>query len=739
MLRTLGADLYSAFQDELAGQATAAFLWLVVAFGGGIALFFAWPTDPWVWTGPTIASVGAGLALARRKVDSLIVVVLALVAIGLGWTAAQVRTWYVAAPVIEREIGPLNLAGRVLEVEREPGRIKVILDHVMYEGGGGPKQKPLRVRLSLPGKHGAPRVGEVIMVRAVLRPPERPVVPGGFEYQRYLYFERIGALGYTLAPWKPSQLPIDAKLIVEVRQTIEGLRRSISDRILEVVPGDAGAVLVALVTGEQSLIPEKLQDQYRASGLAHLLSISGLHMTLLAAAVFFIVRRSLALWPYVALRHDLKKIAAWAALAATTFYVLISGMSVPAIRSYIMVAVVIIAIFFDRRVISLRSVALAALALLAIFPEAVIGPSFQMSFLAVIALVAMYEHFRLKPRWRDGDGNLRIGYAAFVYVAALVITDLVAGSVTSVLAAYHFNNVPVYSLVANVTAAPITGMWVMPLGLLSLALMPFGWDGPVLSLMGEGIAFINSIARTVAKWPNAQIHVPPMMPWALVCAIMGVVIICLWRGRLRWVGVVPLMIAILEPWLSAAPNLIIDESGRVVAIHDENGGVALNTDRRDRFVRTVIKERYGASKLRWSASGKQNTDLGIVCDSTACNLTQNETALTLAFSPDAVAEDCGVVKILVAPQMYVDECPDAFVIDRANFRRDGAHAIYLDDGRAKIETVEDFTGDRVWSRKPAKPIPRSATAQAASDHAESTRIDDFEDAAETSSDPATSD
>jgi competence protein ComEC len=716
----------------LAGQANAAFLWFVVAFACGIAMFFAWPSDPWVWTGPAIALVGAALLLVRRKVDELAILILALIAVGLGWSAAQLRTSYVAAPVIEREIGPVNLAGRVLDVEREPGRIKVIMDHVMYDGGGGPKQKPLRVRLSLPGKHGAPRVGEVILVRAVLRPPERPVVPGGFEYQRYLYFERIGALGYTMSPWQHSQLPVDVKFIVEVRQTIEGLRRSISDRILEVVPGDAGAVLVALVTGEQSLIPEKLQDQYRASGLAHLLSISGLHMTLLAAAVFFIVRRSLALWPYVALRYDLKKIAAWAALAATTFYVLISGMSVPAIRAYIMVAVVIIAIFFDRRVISLRSVALAALALLAVFPEALVGPSFQMSFLAVIALVAMYEHFRLKPRWRDADGNLRLGYALGVYVAALVITDLVAGSVTSVLAAYHFNNVPVYSLVANVTAAPITGMWVMPLGLLALALMPFGWDAPVLSLMGEGIALINTIAGTVAAWPNAQIHVPPMMPWALVCAIMGVVIMCLWRGRLRWVGVLPLLIAILQPWLSAAPNLIVDESGRVVAIHDENGGVVLNTDRRDRFVRTVIKERYGASKARWPTSGKQasgtqNANLGLACDVTACNVTQNETSLTVAFSPDAVAEECGAVKFIVAPQMYVDACPGTFVIDRGNLRQNGAHAIYVHDGKAKIETVADFTGDRVWSRKPAK---STNSTNSTSSQTDITRVDDFGNAGE---------
>ncbi|MBL8631539.1 MAG: ComEC family competence protein [Rhodospirillaceae bacterium] len=740
MLRTIGADFYRALRDELTGQANAAFLWFVVAFACGIAMFFAWPTDPWAWTGPLIAGLGVAALVWRRKADPMMALLLAVVAVGLGWSAAQLRTSMVAAPVITREIGPLNLTGRVLDVEREPGRIKVVMDHMRYDGGG-PPEKPQRIRLSLPAKHGAPRVGEVILVRAVLSPPERPVVPGGFEFQRYLFFQRIGALGYTLQPWQRSQLPLDPKLIVEVRQSIEGLRRSISDRILDVIPGDAGAVTVALVTGEQSLIPEKLQDQYRASGLAHLLSISGLHMTLLAAVVFFIVRRALALWSAFALRYDLKRIAAWAALAATTFYVLISGMSVPALRAYIMVAAVITAIFFDRRVISLRSVALAALALLAVFPESVVGASFQMSFLAVIALVAMYEHFRLKPRWRDGDGNLRIGYAIGVYVAALIVTDLVAGSVTSVLAAYHFNQVPVYSLAANVMAAPITGFWVMPLGIVALTLMPFGWDAPVLSLMGEGVAFINTVVVTVAAWPGAQIHVPPMMPWALVCAIAGVVMICLWRGRLRWAGAVPLLIGLAQPWVKDAPNLIVDESGRVLAVQDARGGMALNTDRRDRFVRTVIKERYGASKTRWptvgkEGPGKENADLGLTCDRLACNFTQNKTVLTLAFSRDAITEDCGAASIMIAPQEFVDACGDTFVIDRGNLRAKGGHAIYLSNGRARIETVEDFTGDRVWSRKPkpfAKPTapgPQSGDLQLEDLQPEPTRADDFGNAAE---------
>lgn len=713
--------------DELAAQAGAAFLWLVVAFAAGIALFFAWPTDPWPWLGPVIAAGAVAGLLVRRRLDVAAAIMLPVLAVGLGVTAAQVRVNVVAAPVLDREIGPLDVSGRVRDVRREPGRIRVILDHVSFETDRTTR-KPNRVRLSMPAKHGAPRVGSVIITRAVLSPPERPVVPGGFEYQRYLYFEGIGALGYTLQQWKPYRLPIEPKLILEARQGLEGLRRDISDRILSVVPGDAGAVAVALVTGEQSLITEKQQEAYRASGLVHLLSISGVHMTLLAGVVFMVVRRSLALWPAVALRFDLKKIAAWAALGATTFYVLISGMSVPAVRAYIMVAVVITAIFFDRRVISLRSVALAATALLAIYPEALIGPSFQMSFMAVIALVALYEYARLKPMWRGADGEWTVGKAILIYMAALVVTDLVAGSVTSLFAAYHFNQVPSYSLPANVVAAPVTGLWIMPCALVALALMPFGWDAPVWTLMGAGTAAINSVATTVAQWPGAEVHVPPMTTWAMVCAGFGLIIVCLWRGRLRWVGLVPVVVACVQPWLSVSPDVVIDESGRVIAVSDARGQMALISDRRDRFVRSVIKDRYSISTERWPKAGAENADLGLTCDALGCALVRNDTTVALALTPDAVAEDCGLTQIIIAPSQFVDECRGSFVIDRGNLRRSGSHAVYFRDGRATFETVVDGTGDRVWTRKPAATRSQPTPAP----EPEPARADDFGESADES-------
>ncbi len=716
-IEPLNSTFVLGLRDEVLAQTASAFLWLVVAFAAGIGAFFAWPTDPWPVLGAVVSAGATAGLLARRRLDGVAAIMLAVLAFGLGLTAAQMRVDAVTSPVIEHETGPIVIEGRVFDVEREPGRIRVILERVSFEARGV-SHMPDHVRLSVPARHGAPRVGDVITVKAMLRPPERPVVPGGFEYQRYLFFERIGALGFTIQQWHIKQGSSDAAPR-GLRDRLENLRRDISDRILSAVPGDAGAVAVALVTGEQSLISEPLQEAYRVSGLAHLLSISGLHMSMLAAAVFLLVRRLLALWPYVALRVDLKKVAAGAALTATLFYVLISGLSVPAIRAFIMVAVVILAIFVDRRVVSLRSVGLAAFALLAIYPEALIGPSFQMSFMAVIGLVALYEQFRLRPIWRGPDGELFIFKAALVYVAALAITDLIAGSVTSLFAAYHFNRMPSYSMAANMIATPITGLWVMPTGLLALVLMPLGWDAPVWALMGAGVDAINTLAAWVATWPGAQIHVPPMATWALSSAALGLLVMCLWRGRLRWAGALPVVVAMVQPWMVAPPDMIVDESGRVMAISDSSGRVAMSPSKRDKFVRSVFKSRYGESLERWPSSSQENAALGLRCDGQGCVLKRHNTTVTLALSTIAVAEDCGASDLIIAPQQFDVVCSRSAIIDRGHLYREGAHTITLNDGQVMVESVEDITGERIWSRQP-KPRLRNTVV-------ETTRTEDSSD------------
>jgi competence protein ComEC len=514
--------------------------------------------------------------------------------------------------------------------------------------------------------------------------------------QRFLYFNRIGGVGYSMGRWQVSDTspPLDAQ--ARFRAWSESLRRHIGDRISTIVPGADGAVAAALVNGEQSAIPEEAQEAYRMSGIAHLLSISGVHMMLLAGVVFFVVRRMLALIPVIALRIDTKKAAAAIGLLTTAFYLFISGMSVPAVRSFMMIAVVMAAILLDRSALSLRTIAWAALVLMALYPDAVFGASFQMSFLAVLALIALYEQSWLRISLRNAEGELRLVRIAALYLAGLVVTDVVAGGTTSLFAAYHFNQVPSYSVVTNLLAVPLTGLWIMPIGVLALLLMPFGWDALPLQVMGAGVSLLNDLARTVAAWPGAQFHVPPMRAWIMSLAALGLVFVCLWRGRARWLGLALVLPAMAQPFISAKPDVLVDDSARIWAITDAKGALAFKPGRVGRFVRGAWDERYGKSKTAWPPPDT-------ACDSEGCVLSRDGRKVLLAFTPTALAEDCGAADLIISATASRDICRQGQIIDIIDLRRDGAVAIWLTQDGVQARSVRQSTGNRVWMRGEINP------------------------------------
>ena len=281
-----------------------------------------------------------------------------------------------------------------------------------------------------------------------------------------------------------------------IQERTESVRRTISARVAAVIPErDRPTVLAALIMGAQSAIPQDLQEAYRVSGLAHLLSISGVHMSILTVIVFFVVRRGLALSPTIALRLDTKKVAACAALCMATLYLLVSDMSVPTVRSYLMIGVVLAAILLDRTAISLRSVAWAALLLMAFYPDAVIGASFEMSFMAVIGAgghcraraverVVVRARRRLSACPRVGPDRRGAGRHRHRRRRC-----------DGAFAIYHFNRFATYSMIANLLAAPVTGLWVMPSAMIAMLIMPFGLAAWPLKAMAAGVDMVNGIAR----------------------------------------------------------------------------------------------------------------------------------------------------------------------------------------------------------------------------------------------------
>lgn len=686
----------SGVREEMSKQTGRGFLWLVVAFAAGVALFFSWRFDPHVSFGILFLVVGVTIVVGGSRWVSVQFWGAVIIAVGLGHTSAQIRTWIVNAPILEEEQGPLQLSARVVQADWRPEGNRIVIEDFEIPFLT-PEKTPKRLRLTLPARHGIPTVGSRIVVRAVVRPAGSPVVPDGFQFRRFLYFNGIGGTGYSLGQWQLSQAKPESGWRDSFRSWVEQLRRQVGDRIVDIVSGPDGAVAAALINGEQSAIPQDLQEAYRVSGIAHLLSISGVHMSLLAGIVFFLVRRALAL-TRLAARTDTKKIAACVGLGATGFYLLISGMSIPAVRSFLMVSVVLAAILIDRTDLSLRTLAWAALFLTALYPEAIFGPSFQMSFLAVLSLVALYEQAWLKVKWRDINGGFLLLRAGGIYIAALVVTDLVAGGATALFAAYHFNRLPTYSLIANLAAVPITGAWIMPSGLLGLILMPFGLDNIPFEVMGVGVTLIDDIARTVAAWPGAQFHVPPMSTAVMCIAALGIIFVCLWNGRLRWLGFAPVLISMLQPGLSTPPDLLVDESARVFAVSDQNGGLVFKPGRAGRFVREVWTDRYGAISTSWPETDREETALGLACDADACVMNRDGQRALIAFRANAIAEDCGTVDVIVSAVAVRDLCRVGEKYDIIDFRRNGTHAFWFTGGSVRTRTGAESAGNRIWTR-----------------------------------------
>lgn len=681
--------LVKVLEQALAEQAPQAVLWWPIGIAVGVGLFFALPADPPVWAGPTAFLAVVLFRLVVKGGPANRFVLIALMLASAGFSAAQFRTSHVSAPILAEEIGPAMVSGSVALVEPLGRANRVTLDQLTISELE-PELTPRKVRVRLPVNHGDPRIGQRIQVRAVIRPPGRPVAPGAFDFQRYSFFRQLGGVGFAVGTW---ELLEDSGGGPESwSDKVALLRATVGERFSTALPGESGTIARALVTGERTAVPEPLQEAYRQAGLAHMLAISGLHMSLLTGLVFVIVRYGLALVLPIAERYDTKKIAAMVSLAAAVFYLLLSGMNVPAQRAFIMISVVLFAVLIDRTALSLRTLAWAALAVLLLQPDSLMGASFQLSFAAVVALITVYEKVHIRSRLWDSRGHFKPVRAVVLYCAVVLVTDLIATSATAPFTAFHFHRVPSYSLLANLLAAPIMGLWIMPFGLFALLLMPLGLEGLALPVMGAGIDLVNMIARFVSGLPGSTLHTPPAEMWALVCISLGAIFVCLWRGWGRVVGLIPLSIGLLQPWIASPPDILVNETAEVYAVKGEDGRLVLSPGRREGFTRDVWIERWGQSSESWAEGDR------LTCDTEGCLYQMDGARAGLAFTEEAVSEDCGRVDVMIAKVPSWRLCRSGMRIDRFDVWRHGAHAVWVTKDGPRVERVTDFTGRRIWNQ-----------------------------------------
>ncbi|MBI3515806.1 MAG: ComEC/Rec2 family competence protein [Proteobacteria bacterium] len=691
----MAGSLWVGLRGRLDGERDRWALWLPVAFGAGIGGYFQLASEPPMWLGVAAAGVSlAGLVVLRRTAAG-VAAAAGLFLASAGFLAAELRSDRVAAPVLERRLGPTVVEARVLGVDKTANGYRLLLDRLAIDGLSSDRT-PRKLRLSLRNAAEPNLVpGQRVRLRAMLRPASPPAAPGAFDFQRFLYFAGVGATGTGFAPI--AVLPEVPDQALDAAIWIARLRTTITRRILAVLPGDVGAVTAALIAGDESKISSAMHQAYRDSGLAHLLSISGLHIAIVAGFVMFLVRAALALCEPIALRFPIKKWAALAALAAAGAYALLAGWTVPTQRSFLMSALVLVALTIDRSAISLRVVAWSAIVVLAFMPEALLNPSFQMSYGAVIALIAGYEIAQPAiARWRAETGWWR--YAA-LYVGGLVFSSLLATAATSPFAAFHFNRIALFGLVANMVAVPLSGVLVMPAGLIGVLLMPFGWEAIGLVPMGWGIAIINWVAVEVAAWPAAVIKVPAFPIEALAAITLGALWISLWRTRWRWWGFVGVAVGCLAAALARPPDLLVSPDGGLMAVNPSGGPLMLSTLKGQRFMADAWLARFAEDQPAALAAATPGTNAR--CDRFGCVYRAGRHVVALVTDPRGLPTQCRGATIVISAVPVRGRCRSAItVIDRFDLWRAGAHALWLHDDAVTVQSVRDYRGVRPWALAP---------------------------------------
>ncbi len=684
-------------------------LWLAPGLASGIGLYFTLPVEPAAWIAfATIAIAGLCAFAATRVAHPAKVAVLALCAAStLGFTIAKFRTDAIARPVLARKIGYGVFTARVESLEQHGKGMRAVLGHL------DPDRKlrgtvPWRVRLYFRHVPETLAPGQWVSFGASLMPPPAPAAPGDYDFGRWAFYEGIGAVGFAFGQPKLIAPRESETLFERWNAGLERLRNAMTARVRSVLPGSEGGVSAAMITGETGGIDPGDQAAYRDSGLVHVLSISGLHLALAGGFFFWIVRALLALFPPIALYYPIKKWAAVAALFGATFYLLVSGCEAPAVRSYIMLAMMFLAILADRPALSMRSVMLAAGLILLIEPESLTEPGFEMSFAAVIGLIAIAEWGQ--KREKSTDGVVAFGPVRRVgrYLVGIVIASMVATLATTPFAIFHFDRSTQYGALSNLVSLPIADFIIMPAATLAMILMPLGLDRWPLLLMGKGVVMMTAVAHWVAKLPGAASVAVVWPEYALVIVAVGGLWIAFWQRSWRWLGIVPILIGVAAALSATRPDLMIARDAKTIALRLPNGSLGFLREPADTYSAEIWLRRDGDARETDAAIAKKAQ--GVRCDELGCFASMANGQTVAAVSRyEALTEDCASSDVVISAIPTRRRCKGPrLVIDRFDLSKNGGYAIWLKD-TPRIETVEGERGQRPWSkpvRKPTRRYPR---------------------------------
>lgn len=675
------------FKAEFLRQRDRWLLWIPVCLGLGVGGYFSLRTEPPLGAGLAALAFLMALLSAFYRNRMAVLVWLPFLLVALGFTAAQWRTWMVSAPALAYKTHAVTLQGRITAVEDMPQGFRFTLDRVQYPPNPRFPHDPVPAAVRITSKihQPPPAVGETVQVLAVLLPLSPPVEPGAYDFQRKAFFEGLGATGYTLGPVETLAPPQSHSFF------FASLRHYIRAHIeAQIADKDTAAVTAGILIGESKAISNAAWDNIRLAGLAHLLSIAGLHTGVVTGWLFFLIRWTLASIPAIALRYPVKKISAGISIIGAIFYLCLVNAPLPAERAVIMVCIVMAAIIMDRDPFSLRLLAFAATLILLLRPESLVGISFQMSFAAVCVLIAFYEGTRgwWEKQYQDRRWFMRLAFL----VLGSVATTGAATLGTAPYSLFHFLRVPIISgFLANLVAVPIVVVITLPVGIISCLLMPLGLDAVPLKIIGWSVTAILKTADIAAHLPYTALHTNSWPMPLLLLITFGGLWTSLWRERLRWLGLIPALVGIILIPLAPRADVLVAANGRLVAVRADNGKLLFSPGRADKFTRDAWAEREGA--------GAYDADNDAPDNSAAIYKTRGH---TISFIEDkgVLAKGCAGADIVVS-SLYIDPplCASShLMIDRQSLKGSGAQALYFgNDGTIAIETDYADRGFRPWT------------------------------------------
>ncbi|MDR0741590.1 MAG: ComEC family competence protein [Rickettsiales bacterium] len=475
------------------------FLWTPFATAAGAILYFSCAAEPKLAYPMLIAILAAAILTSRRTG----VVMTASLLFIFGFFYACGFTKLIDTPQMIRNIRNANIAGVVTNIDytNDKPRIFVRIPANLINKNLA-ENKTALVRLSAGGDHPLPKIGGRINARATLFKLAGPAAPGSFDYARWAYFNGISATGYLD---EYNENPAAANKSAEINNMRDYIHHQTNSFLAD-----------TLVLGYKNAVPKDDASAWTTTGVGHVWSISGFHITLVSGwlfVFFYLVFRSIA---PIARRFPARYPAIICAWLGLLLYLFLSGADVATIRAFLMTTLVFAAFILGRNVFSLRNVCIAFLLIFMLNPHYVMQPGFQLSFAAIFGLIWFFED-RKHIKTSMVEKILRI-------IKAAIMTSIIATIFTAPFVAYHFYSLPVYGLIGNLILLPVFSFAIMPLVMIGTITALSGFHSPLI--WSENIYSVAlNLAHKIAELPFATVQIPPITGPALFLMAAG--LLCL--------------------------------------------------------------------------------------------------------------------------------------------------------------------------------------------------------------------